>query len=139
MIIQLKSKKKIIILTIITVVFLFIIYSDLVFRTLNPINAFAIWKNVVPENNDIYEIKVGYYSGGSIDHSNVGYVFSSYDSSPAEVMDKIGFHDICHTYYDEKIKYQEYCTSKAGDYAIIKTRLFYIGGYLLKYEVVGEA
>ena len=114
MIIQLKSKKKIIILTIITVVFLFIIYSDLVFRTLNPINAFAIWKNVVPENNDIYEIKVGYYSGGSIDHSNVGYVFSSYDSSPAEVMDKIGFHDICHTYYGEKLNTRNTAHQKQG-------------------------
>ena len=54
-------------------------------------------------------------------------------------MDKIGFHDLGHTYYNGKDRQPEYCTSEAGFHAIIEGRLFYLGGYLLKYRVVGEA
>lgn len=135
---NIKTKKKAV-AAISAFIFLFTMYSAFVFRTLDPLKAFDIWKCIVIENNDIYRIKKGYYSGGATDHSNEGYVFSSYDNTPVEVMDKIGFHDIGHVYFGGKKEQPEYCTSECGMHAIIEGRIFYFGGYVLKYKVVGEA
>ena len=91
------------------------------------------------DGNDFYEIQEGTYAGGDPDIPTEGYVFVSYQYSAVEAMDKIGFHDLGHTYFDGKNRQPEYCTSEAGFHAIIEGRLFYLGGYLLKYRVVGEA
>lgn len=138
---QLKSKKKVIIAAIITIVVSIIIYSAFVFRTLNPVNAFGTWKSVVIDNNEIYVLQKGIYSGGDPDTPTEGYIFASYDYSPVDVMGKIGFHDIGHIYSSPEGKKQtEYCTGNGGGWhSIIEGRLFYFGGYLLKYRVVGEA
>lgn len=74
-----------------------------------------------------------------MDDSNIGYVFSSYDNSTADAMDKIGFHDIGHKYSNGNKTQTEYCTSEFGEHAIIKSTYPYLGGYVLKYEVIGEA
>lgn len=138
---QLKSKKKVIIAAIaaiITIVVSFIIYSAFVFRTFDPVNAFGTWKSVVIDNNEIYVIQEGDYSGGDPDIPMEGYVFVSYDLSTVDAMEKMGFHDIGHIYSSPEGKKQtEYCTSEAGLHSIIEGRLFYFGGYRLKYCIVG--
>ncbi|MBE6870281.1 MAG: hypothetical protein E7494_16265 [Ruminococcus albus] len=110
-----KSKKKVIVSALAIFIILFISYSAIVFKTINPISSFTIWKSVAVDGNDFYEIQEGTYAGGNPDIPNEGYVFVSYQYSAVEAMDKIGFH------------------------AIIEGRLFYLGGYLLEYRVVGEA
>jgi len=134
-----KSKKKVIVSALAIFIILFISYSAIVFKTINPISSFTIWKSVAVDGNDFYEIQEGTYAGGNPDIPNEGYVFVSYQYSAVEAMDKIGFHDLGHTYYNGKDRQPEYCTSEAGFHAIIDGRLFYLGGYLLKYRVVGEA
>ncbi len=134
-----KSKKKVIVSALAIFIILFISYSAIVFKTINPISSFTIWKSVAVDGNDFYEIQEGTYAGGNPDIPNEGYVFVSYQYSAVEAMDKIGFHDLGHTYYNGKDRQPEYCTSEAGFHAIIEGRLFYLGGYLLKYRVVGEA
>lgn len=134
-----KSKKKVIIFLLATFIILFIGYSAIVFKTINPIRSFTIWKSVAMDRNDFYEIQKGTYAGGDPDIPTEGYVFVSYQYSAVEAMDKIGFHDLGHTYFDGKNRQPEYSTSEAGFHAIIEGRLFYFGGYLLKYRVVGEA
>ena len=133
------SKKRLIIFVLAIFILVFIGYSIVVFKTINPMRSFTIWKTVAVDSNDVYEIQKGIYSGGNPDLPNEGYVFVSNQYSAVEAMDKIGFHDLGHTYFDGKNKQPEYCTSEAGDHAIIEGRLFYLGGYLLKYRVVGEA
>ena len=134
-----KSKKKVIVSALAIFIILFISYSAIVFKTINPISSFTIWKSVAVDGNDFYEIQEGTYAGGNPDIPNEGYVFVSYQYSAVEAMDKIGFHDLGHTYYNGKDRQPEYCTSEAGFHAIIEGRLFYLGGYLLEYRVVGEA
>ena len=134
-----KSKKKVIVSALAIFIILFISYSAIVFKIINPISSFTIWKSVAVDGNDFYEIQEGTYAGGNPDIPNEGYVFVSYQYSAVEAMDKIGFHDLGHTYYNGKDRQPEYCTSEAGFHAIIEGRLFYLGGYLLKYRVVGEA
>lgn len=136
---QPKSKKKIIIAAIITIIGCFIIYSALIFRTFDPVKAFGTWRSVVIDNNEIYVIQKGEYSGGDPNIPMEGYAFVSYDLSPVEAMEKMKFHDIGHIYSSPSGKKQkEYCTSEGGLHSIIEGRLFYFGGYLLKYRVVGE-
>ena len=134
-----KRSKKIIISMLVIVSITFVVYSAIVFKTINPIHSFTIWKSVAVDGNDFYEIQEGTYAGGDPDIPTEGYVFVSYQYSAVEAMDKIGFHDLGHTYFDGKNRQPEYCTSEAGFHAIIEGRLFYLGGYLLKYRVVGEA
>ena len=136
---QLKFRKRVFVLIAFVVILIFIVYSSLIFRTANPQNSSRIWKNVVINSNSIYEIKEGHYNGGCMDDSNIGYVFSSYDNSTADAMDKIGFHDIGHKYSNGNKTQTEYCTSEFGEHAIIKSTYPYLGGYVLKYEVIGEA
>jgi hypothetical protein len=132
-----RSKKKVIIFVLAILISAFIGYSVVVFKTINPIRSFTIWKSVAVNRNDFYEIQEGTYAGGDPDIPNEGYVFVSYQYSAVEAMDKIGFHNLGHTY--GKNRQPEYCTSESGDHAIIEGRLFYLGGYLLKYRVVAEA
>lgn len=134
-----KRSKKIIIIMLVIFIITFVVYSAIVFKTINPIHSFTIWKFVAVDGNDFYEIQEGTYAGGDPDIPTEGYVFVSYQYSAVEAMDKIGFHDLGHTYFDGKNRQPEYCTSEAGFHAIIEGRLFYLGGYLLKYRVVGEA
>jgi hypothetical protein len=134
-----KRSKKIIIIMLVIFIITFVVYSAIVFKTINPIHSFTIWKSVAVDGNDFYEIQEGTYAGGDPDIPTEGYVFVSYQYSAVEAMDKIGFHDLGHTYFDGKNRQPEYCTSEAGFHAIIEGRLFYLGGYLLKYRVVGEA
>jgi hypothetical protein len=134
-----KSKKKVIVSALAIFIILFISYSAIVFKTINPISSFTIWKSVAVDGNDFYEIQEGTYAGGDPDIPTEGYVFVSYQYSAVEAMDKIGFHDLGHTYFDGKNRQPEYCTSEGGHHAIIEGRLLYLGGYLLKYRVVGEA
>lgn len=134
-----KRSKKIIIIMLVIFIITFVVYSAIVFKTINPIHSFTIWKSVAVDGNDFYEIQEGTYAGGDPDIPTGGYVFVSYQYSAVEAMDKIGFHDLGHTYFDGKNRQPEYCTSEAGFHAIIEGRLFYLGGYLLKYRVVGEA
>ena len=134
-----KRSKKIIIIMLVIFIITFVVYSAIVFKTINPIHSFTIWKSVAVDGNDFYEIQEGTYAGGDPDIPTEGYVFVSYQYSAVEAMDKIGFHDLGHTYFDGKNRHPEYCTSEAGFHAIIEGRLFYLGGYLLKYRVVGEA
>jgi hypothetical protein len=133
------KKTKRIIIVLVIIIITFIGYSAIVFKTINPIHSFAIWKSVAVDGNDFYEIQEGTYAGGDPDISTEGYVFVTYQYSAVEAMDKIGFHDLGHTYFDGKNRQPEYCTSEGGDHAIIEGRLLYLGGYLLKYRVVGEA
>ena len=132
-----KSRKKVIIGTLIFLLVLLISYSAFIFRTINPIKAFDVWKSVVIDGNDICIIKKGGYAGGDSEISMEGYVFSTYDYSSAEVMGKIGFNNIGHIYDDGKKKQTEYCTSESGLHAIVEGRFLYLGGYLLKYKIVG--
>ena len=134
-----KRSKKIIIIMLVIFIITFVVYSAIVFKTINPIHSFTIWKSVAVDGNDFYEIQEGTYAGGDPDIPTEGYVFVSYQYSAVEAMDKIGFHDLGHTYFDGKNRQPEYCTSEAGFHAIIEGRLFYLGGYLLKYREVGEA
>ena len=134
-----KRSKKIIIIMLVIFIITFVVYSAIVFKTINPIHSFTIWKSLAVYGNDFYEIQEGTYAGGDPDIPTEGYVFVSYQYSAVEAMDKIGFHDLGHTYFDGKNRQPEYCTSEAGFHAIIEGRLFYLGGYLLKYRVVGEA
>ena len=134
-----KRSKKIIIIMLVIFIITFVVYSAIVFKTINPIHSFTIWKFVAVDGNDFYEIQEGTYAGGDPDIPTEGYVFVCYQYSAVEAMDKIGFHDLGHTYFDGKNRQPEYCTSEAGFHAIIEGRLFYLGGYLLKYRVVGEA
>lgn len=134
-----KSKKKVIVSALAIFIILFISYSAIVFKTINPISSFTIWKSVAVDGNDFYEIQEGTYAGGDPDIPTEGYVFVSYQYSAVEAMDKIGFHDLGHTYYNGKDRQPEYCESEYGFHAIIEGRLFYLGGYLLEYRVVGEA
>lgn len=134
-----KRSKKIIIIMLVIFIITFVVYSAIVFKTINPIHSFTIWKSVAVDGNDFHEIQEGTYAGGDPDIPTEGYVFVSYQYSAVEAMDKIGFHDLGHTYFDGKNRQPEYCTSEAGFHAIIEGRLFYLGGYLLKYRVVGEA
>ena len=134
-----KRSKKIIIIMLVIFIITFVVYSAIVFKTINPIHSFTIWKSVAVDGNDFYEIQEGTYAGGDPDIPTEGYVFVSYQYSAVEAMDKIGFHDLGHTYFDGKNRQPEYCTSEAGFHAIIEGRLFYLGGYLLKYRVVGVA
>ena len=134
-----KSKKKVVFYVLVIFIILFISYSAIVFKTINPIRSFTIWKSVAMDGNDFYEMQEGTYAGGDPDKPNEGYVFVSYKYSAVEAMEKIGFHDLGHTYFDGKNRQPEYCTSEAGFHAIIEGRILYFGGYLLKYRVVGEA
>lgn len=134
-----KRSKKIIIIMLVIFIITFVVYSAIVFKTINPIHSFTIWKSVAVDGNNFYEIQEGTYAGGDPDIPTEGYVFVSYQYSAVEAMDNIGFHDLGHTYFDGKNRQPEYCTSEAGFHAIIEGRLFYLGGYLLKYRVVGEA
>ena len=134
-----KRSKKIIIIMLVIFIITFVVYSAIVFKTINPIHSFTIWKSVAVDGNDFYEIQEGTYAGGDPDIPTEGYVFVSYQYSAVEAMDKIGFHDLGHTYFDGKNRQPEYCTSEAGFHAIIEGRLFYLGGYLLKNRDVGEA
>lgn len=123
-------------LAVLGVIFLFVIYSAFVFRTLNPVKAFDVCKVIAIDNNDINVIERAAYAGGE---PNMGYVFSCYDNTPIEAMDKIGFHDIGHEYFDGNTLQPEYCTAECGQHAIIEGRILYLGGYLFKYRVAGEA
>ncbi|MDO5559797.1 MAG: hypothetical protein Q4F95_09400 [Oscillospiraceae bacterium] len=61
-----------------------------------------------------------YEYGGSDPEAQIyGYIFSSYDNTPVEVLDKIGFHDIGHTYSDGKREQPEYSTGGYNLHAII--------------------
>lgn len=117
----------------------FLIYSAIIFRTLNPSKSLNIWKTVAIDECDIYILQEGKYSGGNSEISNKGYVFSSYNNTPEEVMNKMGFYNIGHIYTDNNKTQNEYCTDEIGLHTIIEGRLFYLGGYLLKYRVVGVA
>lgn len=126
-------------IVILALIFLFICYSAMVFRTIDPIQAFKIWKSVTVDKNDFYKIQEGTYAGGDPDIQTEGYVFMSYRYSAVEAMEKIGYHDLGHTYFDGKNRQTEYSTSEGGFHAIIEGRIFYFGGYLLEYRIVGEA
>ena len=114
-----KRSKKIIIIMLVIFIITFVVYSAIVFKTINPIHSFTIWKSVAVDGNDFYEIQEGTYAGGDPDIPTEGYVFVSYQYSAVEAMDKIGFHDLGHTYFDGKNRQPEYCTSEAGFHAII--------------------
>ncbi|MDO4943904.1 MAG: hypothetical protein Q4E74_01740 [Ruminococcus sp.] len=133
-----KSRKKKIILILIPVIIIaFAAYSHYVFRTWDPSEAFGTWKSVALNGNDIEIIRKGIYSSGDTTGLCNGYVFVRYGCSEVEAMNKMGFYDIGHTYENGAFECTEYCTSESGDHAIIAGKTYYLGGYMMKYRIVG--
>ncbi len=123
-----KSRKKKIIL-IPVIIIAFALYSHYVFRTWNPAEAFETWKSVSIKGNDIEIIREGIYSSGDTTGLNIGYVFVSYGCSKEEAMNKMGFYK-----YGDGADYR---TCECGTHAVISGKFYYLGGYMMKYRIVG--